>query len=1018
MKTGRYLFLSVTFCLAQSLAQITLNPSPTRVIGQTTLQLTNANPNLVEGREFFGPQSLALDASTSPAALYVADTGNNRVLGFRNAAGFLNGQKADIVIGQPDFVTTLAQGPGHTRSAGLKSPTGLAVDASGNLYVNDSGNNRILRFPQPFAQPAGSEVPDLVVGQPSFSTNGANQGGISASTLSFSTTAGVAVSYLTFDASGNLWVSDVGNNRVLRFNAKVLGPNASSGPAADIVLGQTDFVTGTYNVPSGNPSLSLTAIQGPTGITFDSAGRLFVAESPGTRRARVLMWNPPFSTGIAASRLLGVDNDSPQPPVISEFQFAQALGGLFPIGSSLGVCDPVNNRILVFPPVEQWNAGTYQAAIQVAGQPDFSSGAANQGGLPSASTLDAPSAAAFLNNELYVVDDLNQRVVVLPYRNGAFSAAARVLGQDGMAFNAPNLVEGREFNFTNGGTAAYAGLAIDLNSTPPHLYVADTYNHRILGFNDLRNLQPGQKADIVIGQPDFQHTVENYPSGSPNSPNASGLAFPIGLTVDSSGNLYVADTGNGRVLRFPQPFAKYVAGTPMAADLVLGQLNFNAARISDASARTMSQPYGLAFASDHGLLVSDISLNRVLYFAGKSSDFVSGQSASNVFGQAGFTSSIAGTGLNQLNAPRHISTDGDDRLYVADTGNGRVLIFDGAPTAAVNPFAAVSLTNGLSSPDGVFVNAPTGDIWVSDAGTGQSVRYQPFVLLAASGFVPNATIQNAAGVLTSVEDEWGDLFVADSSSRVTIFYPGLGAVNAANFLFNNVLAPGMISAMFSQGNKNQFGGKPAQATSLPLPRTLNGIQVLINGSPVPLFYADANQINFQVPMGTPQTGTVDVQVLEVATGRILGDATMATNSVAPGLFTQAGNGIGAASALNQDNTLNTATNPAAQGTVIQLFGTGEGFIAGVPDGDVPGKAAQTAQIPIVIMGPGGAVLPSAIKYAGVAPTLVGVWQVNVQIPDTVITTPTNPTQVIVIQGSVASGGGGVGRPVQIYVKAK
>jgi cytosine/adenosine deaminase-related metal-dependent hydrolase len=94
-------------------AQITLNPTPTRVVGQDSLALTNFNPNLVEGREFYNPQGIALDLSTNPPALYVADTGNNRVLGFRNANSFANGQKADIVVGQPDLVTTLAAGPGR-----------------------------------------------------------------------------------------------------------------------------------------------------------------------------------------------------------------------------------------------------------------------------------------------------------------------------------------------------------------------------------------------------------------------------------------------------------------------------------------------------------------------------------------------------------------------------------------------------------------------------------------------------------------------------------------------------------------------------------------------------------------------------------------------------------------------------------------------------------------------------------------------------------------------------------------
>src|SRR5437660_1509735 len=61
------------------------NATPSREFGQKRLSpVSSGNPNLVEGREFFLPQSIALDNSSNPPAIYVADTGNNRVLGWRN----------------------------------------------------------------------------------------------------------------------------------------------------------------------------------------------------------------------------------------------------------------------------------------------------------------------------------------------------------------------------------------------------------------------------------------------------------------------------------------------------------------------------------------------------------------------------------------------------------------------------------------------------------------------------------------------------------------------------------------------------------------------------------------------------------------------------------------------------------------------------------------------------------------------------------------------------------------------
>jgi len=1006
-----FLYCLLSFPLG---AQITLNPTPTRVVGADSLALTNLNPNLVEGREFYNPQGIALDLSTNPPALYVADTGNNRVLGFRNANSFANGQKADIVVGQPDLLTTLAAGPGHTATTGLSAPIGLAVDKSGNLYVVDSGNNRIMRFPLPFSQ-SGGILPDLVLGQPGFSTNGANQGGISGATLALTVSSETFQSYIAFDSAGDLWVADPGNNRVLRFNAKVLGAQAMPGPSADLVLGQNDFVSNGYS-PLGNPLTSLSAFTVPTGIAFDSAGHLFVSESSSSQRSRILVWNPPFGTGQVASRIIGVDLDSPQPPSTSALQLNNGAGDLFPVGNQIGIADSLSNRLLLYPSSDQWTSNNLdQTASAVIGQPDFGSSSANQGQpTPTASTLSHAVAAAFSGIELFVVDSLNHRVVVLPQTSSAFGAASRVLGQDGFTFSAANLIEGREFDFASLATGSIdAGVAVDLNSNPPHLYVADTYNNRILGYNDLRNLQPGVKADIVIGQPSFQENRVNYPSNSATLPNQSGLSSPTGLVVDASGNLYVADTGNSRVLCFAAPFANYQAGVMENANLVLGQSNFFI-QITDPTNRTMAAPYGLSMTNYPGLLVSDEVHNRVLFFDG-SAGFTNGQAATRVFGQPDFNSSGSGSGMDQLSGPRHVANDSDDRLYVADTQNSRVLIFDHAPNASAYPTAAVALTAGLYRPAGMYVSPVNGDIWVADAGENTAVRYPAFNALEVTNNAPNLTLSGEASPRAITEDGWGNVFIADAANRVVIDYPGLSGVNAASYLYPNILAPGMIAALYSTGNFHQFGTTSQTSSSLPLPTTLNGVQVLFNGTPVPLFYAGTDQINFQVPIGAAQSGTADLQVLEAATGRLLGDSTVEMTPVQPGLFTQAGNGSGAAIAVNTDGTLNTQTNPAIAGSIITLYGTGQGFVPGAPPDGQASTAVQNPRPPTVFIFP-DSVSSTGVKYAGLAPGEVGVWQINVQIPSDIITLATQPTWVIVFQDSVPSGAPTQGRGVEIYVK--
>ena len=116
-------------CAAPAWTQITLNSLPTRTVGHPVTPLLEQNtlyssaPNLVEGRELYSPRGVAVDTSVTPSPIYVADTFNSRVLGWKDASAFASGQMADIVIGQNDFFTTWPEGPNTSPySPGLGLP--------------------------------------------------------------------------------------------------------------------------------------------------------------------------------------------------------------------------------------------------------------------------------------------------------------------------------------------------------------------------------------------------------------------------------------------------------------------------------------------------------------------------------------------------------------------------------------------------------------------------------------------------------------------------------------------------------------------------------------------------------------------------------------------------------------------------------------------------------------------------------------------------------------------------------
>jgi uncharacterized protein (TIGR03437 family) len=153
-------------------------------------------------------------------------------------------------------------------------------------------------------------------------------------------------------------------------------------------------------------------------------------------------------------------------------------------------------------------------------------------------------------------------------------------------------------------------------------------------------------------------------------------------------------------------------------------------------------------------------------------------------------------------------------------------------------------------------------------------------------------------------------------------------------------------------------------------------------------------------MNAPTSGTIEVQIVRASSGQVLASFPVRMEVASPGLFTANGSGTGQLAALNQDSTVNSPTNMISRGQVIQLFGTGQGFIPGAPpDGEQAGGAITTEVLPRVIVGT-QFVADSDIQYSGLAPGAVGLWQINVRIPDTVA--PSSAVIVVVVMRDIPS----------------
>jgi uncharacterized protein (TIGR03437 family) len=168
-----------------------------------------------------------------------------------------------------------------------------------------------------------------------------------------------------------------------------------------------------------------------------------------------------------------------------------------------------------------------------------------------------------------------------------------------------------------------------------------------------------------------------------------------------------------------------------------------------------------------------------------------------------------------------------------------------------------------------------------------------------------------------------------------------------------------------------------------LATNIGGVQVLFNGTPAPMIYAGSTQVSAVVPYEMASVANPSVWINFA--GQTSNAYQLSLTAAAPGLFAQNAAGSGPGAILNQDNSLNGPAHPAAKGSIVQMFMTGEGQTT--PQGSTGAITTVTLPPPQVTPAPlqpiqiwiGGQ--PALYTYAGEAPGMVaGVMQLNVQIP--------------------------------------
>ncbi len=461
---------------------------------------------------------------------------------------------------------------------------------------------------------------------------------------------------------------------------------------------------------------------------------------------------------------------------------------------------------------------TNSSATVVVGQSvlDYSFGVA-VGNLPNqgdyADGIKGPSDVFFDGTRLFVTDYNNNRVLIynqIPTENGA--SADVVIGQ-------PELHYSNKANQSGsvGANTLYRPSSVFSDGTK--LFITDGGNNRVLIYNSIPT-ENNASADVVIGQPDMVSNSANQGGDV----GANTLDFPQGLYATSS-QLFITDFYNSRILIYNS-----IPETNNAsADVVIGQADFthnSFNRGGSVGANTLSLPFDV-YSDGFKLLIADMLNHRILIY--NSIPETNGASADLVIGQSALTNATYGTAANRLICPQGVFFDGN-KLFITDTSNSRVLIYNSIPVAnnasanivvgqaSMTANSRSAAVNKLSMPYSVFSDGEK--LFISDYSNNRVLIYND--IPEANGASADVVIgQNVFNLGTA--NNGGDVNSNTSYSPMSSFFDGTRFFVADTFNHrvliynsipteNNAIADVVIGQPDMVSNSSNQGGSPGANT--------------------------------------------------------------------------------------------------------------------------------------------------------------------------------------------------------------
>ncbi len=739
--------------------------------------------------------------------------------------------------------------------------------------------------------------------------------------------AGVAV-----DAAGNLYIADQGNHRI----RKVTPAGAISTLAGN---GVPDFSG------DGGPA-TMASLQFPSGVAVDRAGNLYIADTMNFRIRKVA--TDATITTFAGNGTLGFSGDNgPATSAMIGFVSGLAADGL----GNLYLADRSHRRVRKVTP-----EGTITT---IAGNGMF--GFSGDGGPATSASLGLMSiivdvvgieqtgdVAVDMAGNVYIADTGNARV--------------RKVGTDGRITTIAGIG-------TSGlGSTADGALATHTSLDLPTGLAVDGAGNVFLSQTSLHNVRMIDSEGLIF-------TVAG--TGSPGFSGDLGIATealldrPFSLAVEAARAFFIADKRNHRV-RKVQPKPR-LATQPSSLD-------FRTTVGINPPAQTLTIT---------NLAGGSAKWTAFLAIPGGANWAAISPSSGNAPGTATIGVSVSGLGVGEFRGNLVL-------LHLFDISDA--VLVPVRLTIAPAPMSTIGLTprslqfgasGGANPPPQTF---RIENIGASSLGWTASVRTNSggnwLAVSPTSGTAPSTITVTVDSASLDKDLYTGDITIAAAAGTSATNSPQVlpvtlavgvpavgegGIVNGASFARDGLVSPGSIASLFG----TNLAARTEVATGLPLPTTLAGSQVLVNNVAAPLFFVSPSQINLQMPVEAAPPGVSVVVVSDETRGPA---ATVQIVAEAPGIFTILSTGIGQGAILNENSSINSAANPAAPGTVVQIFATGLGATSPSVATGQPGASASpfnvTVATPTVRIGG----FSADVTFSAVAPGFVGLYQVNARVP--------------------------------------